>query len=46
MNGKLELAEPKTPKSRRSVELPALAVEALTRHRKARSPKRAKRKPK
>jgi len=33
VNGKLELAEPKTQKSRRSVYLPEIAVEALRRHR-------------
>jgi integrase len=33
VNGKLELAEPKTQKSRRSVYLPEMAVAALRRHR-------------
>ncbi len=33
INGKLSLAEPKTPKSRRRVDLPQFVVEALTKHR-------------
>lgn len=33
INGKLSLAEPKTPKSRRRVDLPRFVVEALTKHR-------------
>jgi integrase len=34
VNGKLTLAEPKTNKSRRRVELPSIAVDALFEHRK------------
>jgi integrase len=34
VNGNLKLAEPKTKKSRRRVELPAIAVDALCDHRK------------
>ncbi len=34
IHGKLTLAEPKTKKSRRRVELPAMAVDALCDHRK------------
>jgi integrase len=34
VNGKLTLAEPKTAKSRRRVELPGIAVDALCDHRK------------
>lgn len=33
VNGKLSLAEPKTPKSRRRVDIPLFVVEALTAHR-------------
>jgi integrase len=33
INGKLSLAEPKTPKSRRRVDLPQFVVDALTKHR-------------
>jgi integrase len=33
INGKLSLAEPKTPKSRRRVDLPQVVVDALTKHR-------------
>ncbi len=33
INGKLTLAEPKTPKSRRRVDLPQFVVDALTKHR-------------
>jgi integrase len=33
VNGSLTLAEPKTQKSRRLIHLPAIAVEALRRHR-------------
>jgi integrase len=33
INGKLSLAEPKTPKSRRRVDLPRVVVDALTKHR-------------
>lgn len=33
INGKLSLAEPKTPKSRRRVDLPQFVVNALTKHR-------------
>jgi integrase len=33
--GKLELAEPKTSRSRRRVELPSFSTEALRRHRQA-----------
>ncbi|MEX0678892.1 MAG: site-specific integrase [Pirellulales bacterium] len=33
INGKLSLAEPKTPKSRRRVDLPQVAVDAVTKHR-------------
>jgi len=33
INGKLSLAEPKTPKSRRRVDLPRFVVDALTKHR-------------
>lgn len=35
VNGKLTLAEPKTAKGRRRVELPGIAVDALLSHRKA-----------
>ena len=34
LNGKLTLTEPKTAKSRRRVELPKLAIDALREHRK------------
>jgi integrase len=33
INGKLSLAEPKIPKSRRRVDLPQFVVDALTKHR-------------
>ncbi len=33
VNGKLTLAEPKTPKSRRRIDLPQVVVDALTAHR-------------
>jgi integrase len=33
INGKLSLAEPKTPKSRRRVDLPRFVVDVLTKHR-------------
>jgi integrase len=33
INGKLTLAEPKTPKSRRRIDLPQFVVDALTKHR-------------
>jgi integrase len=33
INGKLTLAEPKTPKSRRRIDLPQVVVDALTKHR-------------
>ena len=33
INGKLSLAEPKTPKSRRRIDLPQFVVDALTKHR-------------
>ena len=34
LNGKLALAEPKTARGRRRIELPQMAVDALNRHRK------------
>jgi integrase len=34
LNGKLTLAEPKTARGRRRIELPQMAVDALNRHRK------------
>jgi len=33
VNGKITLAEPKTPKSRRRVDLPQVVIDALTEHR-------------
>jgi len=40
VNGAVEFAEPKTPRSRRSVALPPLAVEALRRHRREQAERR------
>jgi integrase len=35
LNGKLTLAEPKTPRSRRKIDLPRMAVDALWKHKRA-----------
>jgi integrase len=34
LNGKVQLSEPKTPRSRRKIELPKLAVDALWQHKR------------